>query len=232
MSDQFSYKQRFAIWRHYEGRCYYCDHPIHFRELDIDHVLPERLLHAPAELARTIADFALSSNFRIDDYCNWLPCHSACNSTKGGRVPVVTPKLTEILHRCVRNADAVRNRVAQLEKEPKKEKLIVDLQTGLISGTITREELLAKLDELKKEEEQDQDYNLLQSEIHYHINTDRWREITVRGDIATVSDGRTGGITPLNLQPHHTWQCPHCFSYGPWNGARCLNCGFLSDPSD
>lgn len=230
MSDQFSHTQRFAIWSYYGQRCYYCDELIHFRELAVDHVLPERLLGAPEEFAQAIARFGLPTDFRIDDYCNWLPCHSACNLKKGGKVIVVTPKTTQILHDCIKNAEAVRNRVIQLEKEPKKEKLIIQIQNGVTSGTITKQELLALVDEI--DDPLDRDYKALVAEIYYHINTERWKEVGIQGDIATVTDGPLAGITPVNLRPLHTWQCPFCFSYGPWSGARCLNCGYLSDPAD
>jgi hypothetical protein len=64
-------------------RCYYCEGPVHFPEVTIDHVLPKRLLAAPEKLSEAIEAFSLPSNFRVNDYRNWLPCHFRCNTAKG-----------------------------------------------------------------------------------------------------------------------------------------------------
>ena len=230
MSNDFTPAQRFVIWQYYDHRCYYCEQPVGFPEVTIDHVLPKRLSDFPIELAEAIKAFGLPGTFRIDDYCNWLPCHFHCNTAKGSKTPRVTPRNTEILHRCVSNAEAVRSRVEKFKKEPEKAALITQFQIGIESGTITKEDLKAILAQVEKQS--DQDYEALVTEIHFHLNSDKWNLVGIRGDIATVTNGRLAGITPVNEAPHYSWQCPHCSSYGPWNGTRCMSCGMISDPAD
>jgi hypothetical protein len=40
---RFSYAQRYALWRAYDMKCFYCEKPLDFRNMTIDHVLPEHL---------------------------------------------------------------------------------------------------------------------------------------------------------------------------------------------
>ena len=53
--------------------------------------------------------------------------------------------------------------------------------------------------------------------------------IATLGNVATVSDGRFGGVTPTGDNPSENWRCPYCGSFGPWNGSICLNCNHRDD---
>lgn len=59
-----------------------------------------------------------------------------------------------------------------------------------------------------------------------------WTVVRSSQGFATVTDGRRGGVVPTVRNPHHSWQCPNCGSFGPWNGVICLSCGRMSDPAD
>jgi hypothetical protein len=81
---------------------------------------------------------------------------------------------------------------------------------------------------------QDEDIQILEREVHLRIDPQRWRILKMDADreLAMVSDGKTGGITPVGQNPHISWWYPNCWYYGPWNGIYCLNCGCRSDPTD
>ena len=87
---RFSYSQRYALWRAYDGRCFYCEQPLDFQDMTIDHVVPEALLLQPDKLAKLRAEYELDRNapgFRINDFSNWVPAHPRkCNARKGGKV--------------------------------------------------------------------------------------------------------------------------------------------------
>ncbi len=61
------------------------------------------------------------------------------------------------------------------------------------------------------------------------IVSGRWKVIKTEGNLATVTDGTTFGEMPIN-NPHISYLCPYCGSYGPWNGIICLTCGHRSTP--
>ncbi len=52
--------------------------------------------------------------------------------------------------------------------------------------------------------------------------------VKIDGDMALVKNGNIFGMTPIRNH-HHSFCCPTCGSYGPWNGVMCLTCGHKSD---
>jgi len=85
--ERISYDKRFALWRAHAGRCPYCGLPVRFLDMQIDHILPERLMSDPQQLARLKSEYVLEETFDLHDYGNWLPTHAGCNSRKGAIVP-------------------------------------------------------------------------------------------------------------------------------------------------
>lgn len=57
-----------------------------------------------------------------------------------------------------------------------------------------------------------------------------WKVVSVQGNIANVTNGRLHGYTVIDSGiADPSFRCGHCWSYGPWNGSRCLTCGQMSD---
>ena len=44
---RFSYVERYALWRAYDGRCFYCEKPLDFQDMTVDHIIPEWLIVRP-----------------------------------------------------------------------------------------------------------------------------------------------------------------------------------------
>jgi hypothetical protein len=59
--SRFSYAQRYALWRAYDMKFFYCEKPLDFRNMTTDHVLPEHLVNDPTEFQRIKADSARCS---------------------------------------------------------------------------------------------------------------------------------------------------------------------------
>ena len=95
---RFSYTERYALWKAYGGRCFYCEKPLEFQDMTIDHILPERLIEFPAELKVLRKEYEIDENypgFQINDFTNWVPAHfRKCNISKGG---VILPKKITLL---------------------------------------------------------------------------------------------------------------------------------------
>lgn len=226
---KFTNSERFAIWKHHHAVCYWCGEPLRLLETTIDHFIPERVENKPEELEELRKRYGLASNFAINDYSNWLPCHDRCNKGKGVRIPPPTFQTMALLEKLAREADQVRKIEIGIKTNLKKDKLLAKIITALETNSITKNDVLELLSQLP----QDEDAEILKHEVYLHIDPERWKVVHVSDnqELATVSDGHRGGITPVSENPDLSWSCPICFSYGPWNGIICQNCGFPSDPS-
>jgi len=56
-----------------------------------------------------------------------------------------------------------------------------------------------------------------------------WKILSIKDDIATVSNGSIIGKTPIRNY-HISYMCSRCGNYGPWDGNRCLTCGTREFP--
>jgi len=227
---RFSHAERFAVWKHYGQQCYWCTEPLRLQDTTIDHVIPESLEEKPEEFARVRLQFQLPEDFRINSYGNWMPVHDACNRRKTNKTFVPAPILLAVLEKLQREAAAVREIEERVKANRKLDELIGKLLVAVEANALTREEILAAMADPELVE--NDDARAVVEELALHIDKNRWQVIHRNGDFATVSDGSFGGITPTSRVPDRSWECPHCGSYGPWNGVRCMSCGMMSDPWD
>jgi len=143
---RFSTEQRFALWRTYRKRCFYCREPINFHDVTIDHVVPEYLLDKPEELQRVMIEYGLSADFSINDYCNWVPCHGRCNREKGTMIYRRSPKLITILETVKKQARKAKTEEQRIRKNLKKGELLGKLGIALEKGIVAKDEVAAILD--------------------------------------------------------------------------------------
>ncbi len=84
------YAIRYALWRAYEMKCFYCSRPVEFADLTIDHILPRNLAENSNELARILDDYGIIStfpSFSIEGLSNQVPAHGpSCNLPKSDAV--------------------------------------------------------------------------------------------------------------------------------------------------
>jgi hypothetical protein len=79
---KFSESERVAIWRADGEKCFYCSTPVRYSELQIDHIVPERISTGELEELRV----RLPTNFEINSIDNWVTCHQGCNIRKSNLV--------------------------------------------------------------------------------------------------------------------------------------------------
>lgn len=225
----FTDSERFAVWKHNGKKCYLCDEPIRLVDATCDHVVPEHLLEKPKELSLILGQLGLDYRFEINDFNNWMPSHVKCNQKKGSTPFRPTPMIQTILDRLIRDSEKVR-RSEQVFNAPSKDRLLTQIMDGLARKKITQEEIESLFPKGRPTE--DDDVATLYDEVRLHVDPARWKMVGRSGDIATVTNGNQGGITPVSQNPHISWQCPNCGHYGPWNGVMCMSCGMMSDPND
>jgi hypothetical protein len=84
--------QSIALWRAHDEICVYCNKPIEsLAVLEIDHIIPQKLLQTPNDL-RILLERLGVPTLEINSHLNWLPVHGRpCNRRKGDQVlPDVT----------------------------------------------------------------------------------------------------------------------------------------------
>jgi 5-methylcytosine-specific restriction endonuclease McrA len=86
MSGTLSGVERFAIWTAHSKRCAYCEEPMKYTDLEIDHIIPQSLRKKPQELQNLLVQLSLHANFDLDSLENLLPAHGSCNFRKKARV--------------------------------------------------------------------------------------------------------------------------------------------------
>ncbi len=226
---RFAKNERYAVWFHHGQVCFWCGEPLRLQEVTIDHMIPENILDKPDQLEQTKKLFGLPHDFEVNDFCNWLPCHDRCNKSKGKHAPPSVPLYKSILDKLISEASKVRATATRIKEDANRDRLLGKVMMALENDVISLGDIHNLMSDL---DEADADIGALKKEIIKNFDSGRWEIVALHGNIATVTDGRFGGIVPIVRNPDITWECPNCGCYGPWSGVRCLTCGQMSDPYD
>jgi hypothetical protein len=158
MSEKrFSYAQRYVLWRAYDMKCFYCDRPLDFRNLTIDHVIPESLNEE--KLTTLLRDYGILRDFpdfSVNDYSNWVPSDGySCNNRKGA---LILPKTFTVflLNRIQNNLEKVAAELTRLTKQRDETKVLSSLGIAIESGVTTKRQILRLLWDLEFERTQDE----------------------------------------------------------------------------
>ncbi|MBK6263400.1 HNH endonuclease [Marivirga sp. S37H4] len=227
---KFTYSEKYAVWETHGYCCYWCGDPLEIQQTTVDHVIPEHLEEKEDELNWVKEHYALPKEFEVNAFENWVPSHSNCNSRKSITLYKPSPAFIAILDSIIKKGSIARKKFESITKAKDRDKVIGKIMIDLEDGKITKDDLIALLgttNEKVPDISEDVD-----GKLHIRVSN-RWKVVnTMDNDLAMVSDGRMAGITPTNENPHISWSCPNCGSYGPWNGVMCMNCGMKSDPFD
>jgi len=82
--------RRYALWRAYGMKCFYCNQPLDFQSMHMDHLLPKSLADDPDALESTLREYGITEDypgFSLSALSNMVPSHGAsCNLRKGDLV--------------------------------------------------------------------------------------------------------------------------------------------------
>src|SRR5437879_1794866 len=67
---KFTIAEHFALWRVYGQKCFYCQQPLAFTEVTIDHIIPEHIADDAEQLQAIKIQYGLDVDFSINDYGN------------------------------------------------------------------------------------------------------------------------------------------------------------------
>jgi hypothetical protein len=133
--------ERIALWMAYSRRCPYCGEPIQFRELEVDHIIPDSLEKDPHRLDQLKSDLALSPGFTLNSLSNFLPSHGGCNSRKTNLV-FQPARLRYFLEIAESKIGAVRRLIPGLELQNARERILASVQSALESGILDFSDLV------------------------------------------------------------------------------------------
>lgn len=222
---RFSASERFGVWHAYDGQCFWCGKPVAYTEATVDHVVPESLESKPRQLVELKENYALSEAFEINSFLNWVPCHASCNSAKGSRLYGPSPAMVALLDMVGRRAGSASEIARKAIEDREKGRILGKLESALEAKLVSREEVMALMGDIQQEP-------IFEGTPVGLEVVPGWTVVRDANGLATVTDGKRVGITPTAPNPHHSWQCPTCGNFGPWNGVICMSCGRMSDPWD
>lgn len=223
---RFSSAEKFGVWEAHGGMCFWCGEPLTYRHATIDHVLPESLEDSSARLAVIKNGFGLTEDFKINSFENWVPAHAACNSKKNDTVFAASPFMIASLEYVSRRASKARSISDRVAKNRKKGKILALLEDAATEGLVTKEEVQDLFLELPKPLPQS-----VAQTVELRVSS-RWTVLHQNDTIVFVTDGKVGGYTTIDPNPHSSFICPFCSRPGPWNGVFCMSCNSMSDPAD
>lgn len=138
---------RVAIWEAHGRRCAYTGDPIRFTDLEIDHVVPQRLRQRPEELRQTLHALKLPPDFDLDGIENLLPSSGRANRQKGGSpTDLRTAHALELARGKTRQIEQIRSR---LEQEDQVALARLQLSMAIEQGGIRYSELQSLISELE-----------------------------------------------------------------------------------
>lgn len=220
----FSVAERFGVWEAHDGLCFWCGHPLEFRHTTVDHVLPEMLENDLPKLAEIRTSFGLPDAFSINDFGNWVPAHQSCNSRKSKTVFAASPVMIAALEYASRRSKRAKKVAQRIVSDRKKGKILASLADASSEGLISREDIESLFFGMV-------DSTKAARPVRLHVSS-HWVVVKKEGGILYVRNGNAIGYTTASKNPDSSFICPHCGNLGPWNGAICMSCNRMSDPSD
>ncbi|MBD8699019.1 HNH endonuclease [Sphingomonas sp. CFBP 13714] len=130
---------REAIWKAHGGRCFYCDHPVRFADIEIDHFIAEST--SVGELERLIEAGVLPHGFDILGHENLVPACSRHNCEKHD-LQFTDRFIALQIVRIEKAAKKVRRDLSHTRKLYKLDQILRHLQKGIDDGSFSPEEAL------------------------------------------------------------------------------------------
>jgi 5-methylcytosine-specific restriction endonuclease McrA len=158
--QRFSDIHRRALWEAHRKRCLYCGEPLLFKELVIDHVIPEKTAKDANRLDNLRISYALRADFDIAGDENLAPACYACNSIDKKDLLLSPERAALILTQVEARLPEVNRLKARYQKQANVENAMLGVSLALETGRISPAELG---DILRRHETGDREVNLYQS---------------------------------------------------------------------
>lgn len=225
----FNNAERFAVWRAYDGACFWCGEPLTFKATEVDHVIAESLAKEPEKYAGLLKALGLPEKYDVNDFPNWVPACRECNGRKGATTFNPVPMVLILLQTTQKVGEVARKYATEVLGDRAKSLLVARLAKAAEKGEVTADDLTevgvnllgnysSMLQILKSRSE------------GLHLNDD-WTVVQNYNDGTALVVGPKGsGRTVLGPNPDPRFKCEHCDQWGPWRGINCIQCGHSQVP--
>ena len=143
MSPRPGHTQAIALWHAHNELCPYCNNLIDsFAVLEVDHIIPEKMLNSPEEL-KTLLEQLGMPDLDLNSYRNWLPVHGRpCNRRKGDQqLPI--PTLLNYLNLAAKFEEQVLQEERKLKKQALSNKAFDPIIHLIEVGDLSKDEAIA-----------------------------------------------------------------------------------------
>lgn len=228
----FSANQRFAVFTAHGQKCYMCSCMVDMQSMQIDHLIPEQLLDNPNHLKAVLDGLGRPNNFDLNSYENWLPSCGPCNAKKGSTVFDASPLVQIQLQKAANKAETAKKLENDALHNATLTKAINTVCRANEKTMLTKKQLEPLISSFKKHNP-----DLLKG-FHQNVDSKRPAEISLTPFHKVVMEDERIlmvytpygiGYIPKGDRLDISFSCGYCGSLGPWNGARSLTCGYLSD---
>ncbi len=129
---------RVSIWKANGQRCFFCEDPIAYRDLEIDHVIPQST--DSAELRRLIQVLGLPADFGLNDTRNLVPSHHDCNRRKAA-TQLSEQTLRFYMGIWAARGDAIVEEQTRFERAAERDDILARLVHLVKTGALSRDEI-------------------------------------------------------------------------------------------
>ena len=134
--------ERVALWKANSERCLYCEEAIAFRDLEIDHVIPNST--APNALQSLKEKLGLDAAFALDSTRNLVPTHHDCNRKKR-ETQFTENSLRYYVEIWDAKQDAILREREKFERNAERDDLLARLTHQIEVGTLSKDQVHALL---------------------------------------------------------------------------------------
>lgn len=151
-TQKFSTITRQAIWLAYGKKCVYTGELIMAANLQIDHIIPEKLANDPLAFDELKKRLSLSDQFDINGFENLLPTNQGVNSQKKDTV-FPDSKLVYFLAIAQGKKEKIDQLIAGMKTEFERSAIMLKLQAGIENNLISIEEVADMLENYQTQSE-------------------------------------------------------------------------------
>lgn len=149
---------RRAIWDIYKHKCFYTNEPLTYKDLELDHIIPESYKYKKDILNKVIEDCGLENNFEINSLYNLVPTSRHENRRKSDNEFSIKSYIY-YLEIARKNVSAIEKRIEELKKEKNFDKNVSMIKVNVDEETDKekRERIIENIFNIVSNEKQDFD---------------------------------------------------------------------------